>query len=185
MSRGGGIEFADSGRLVIWHQKCSEQKQLAFHITFEAWNICQKFDSLNWLELYGRVATEAGNRQFRELPKVASFISSVRQILCSFTSGSSGRIFPPQEEILHNHFTSKFSLDLVSMTAFRSILHFPIKFQAAAAASQTTADIQEIQQEVSVIIFNANLTFSEPCIMMLIRKQDQQDKHLFLKIFIN
>jgi hypothetical protein len=70
------------------------------------------------------------------------------------------------------------------MTPFRSILHFPVKFQAAAASSQTTADIQEIQQEVSVIIFHANLTFSEPCIMILIRKQDQQDKHFFLNVLL-
>jgi len=71
------------------------------------------------------------------------------------------------------------------MTPFRSTLYFPIKFQATAASSQTTTDVQEIQQDVSVIIFHANFTFSEQCIMILIRKQDQQDKHLFLKIFIN
>jgi len=54
-------------------------------------------------------------------------------------------VFSPQEKILHNHFTSKFSLHLVSMNPFRSILRFPVKFQA----DTTTADVQEIQQEVS------------------------------------
>jgi len=62
-------------------------------------------------------------------------ISSARQILRSFTSASNDRSFPPQEEILHNLFTSKFSLDLVSMTHIRSILHFPYKFQLAPATS--------------------------------------------------
>jgi hypothetical protein len=71
------------------------------------------------------------------------------------------------------------------MTPFRSTLHFPVKFQAAAASSQTTNYVQEIQQKVSVIIFHANFTFSEQCIMILIRKQDQQDKHFFLKNFIS
>jgi hypothetical protein len=46
------------------------------------------------------------------------------------------------------------------MTPSRSILLFSVKFQAAAATSQTAADVQEIQEEVSVIIFHANFTFS-------------------------
>jgi hypothetical protein len=68
------------------------------------------------------------------------------------------------------------------MTPFRSILHFTVKFQAATATSQTTADVQEIKQEVSVIIFHANFTFSVPCIVIDARQQDQRDKCFVLII---
>lgn len=158
MSRVGGREFTKGSRPVIWPQKCSEQKQLVGHITFEAWKMCIK-DRLT--KLAGAL-WESNNRSgeqtdgFWNYQKSASLISSARQIVYSLASDSHDCSFP-HEEILHNHFSSKFSLSLLSLTPLSNILHFTNKVKAAAATSHTTADVKEIQQEVSAIIFSYTL----------------------------
>jgi hypothetical protein len=109
----------------------------------------------NRLSKLARALWESNDRNgeqadsFWDYQKSVSFISSARQIVCSLASASHECSFPQQEEILHNHFTSKFSLSLVSLTPVSSILHSTNKVQAAAAAattSHTTADVKEIQQ---------------------------------------
>jgi hypothetical protein len=132
----GAVEPLEGGggnRPVTGHQKYTEQKQPAFHITFEAWKVCLKHRLV-------KLARALWKSSYRRGEKTGSFwhYDGPKDSLIYFfslISASHDQSFIPQGEILYKHFTSKFSVDSVSISPLRSILRFTNNVLAAAKTS--------------------------------------------------